>query len=999
MAEKADLVRSTLEREAWTASDWIDRFESDRRKLSRLDLASYFPEEGHPEFENIVAEILRAELEWRWSNGEWNGFSELVSELAWIVDRPAIISPLAFEDYRLALSHGQTRPREVYLEYSAVDSSCWDSWLDEAGNETGLVSTAKRPGATIAGDDSPSGSAGSGSSPGAAVAERFPKPPTQLGEFDLIAEIGSGAFSRVYIARQPALAQRLIVVKVTSRPFGESQRLARLQHGNIMPLYLAAQIRGYYVLGMPLLGATTLKDLLDFRLQQSGSGDRPLGADLIGACIAKRHQELSETVTDLPSLERRSGKIQRADQSRSGGVDVRAWNRQVLAVVQRLAEALDYSHLRGVQHRDIKPANILLGFDHQPLLLDFNLSHFDSPQERQRSSSIGGTLPYMSPEQLQAMLDGTTAIPDNSDVYSLGVVLYEALTGRLPHDFSTCRPNDIARAMQLRQQSVQDPQTFNPSISPAESAIVMKCLAVDPAKRYSSAAELETDIARHLNSQPLRFAANPSRRELFAKFRARNPRLCSLYSVLALTCCFLILAAWVAAQWHASVQAARAEQSYLQFVDTAHAAEAELYFADGGSRAEGQRLAAEAISIFAAAQAGGVGDFNDLYTRLDADRRATVSATSSYLSRLSQSNGLDGLTFNTSDSATGMERATEAYFSRRYRDAIALLDKELEINADRFAAWFLKGKCHFEQREYRDADRCYAMAAMLEPDSELTLVSRGICHYWMSEHEQAIAFFKAALEVAPDSFAANYNLALVHERQRNYDKALEQLERADRLKPGSTRVLMSRSRIARAAGDSRLAEETLREVLAAEPAEPEGWILRGLARVGKDPEGALGDFRRAAEWPETRFISHQNQAHVLSEILGRPQDAIEVLDILLAEFPEFQPALSGRAVLHARQGNREAALRDVNRLLAIAVTPQLHYQAACVYALLSAKHPELRRQALYHLSIASAPAYGSGVIATDKDLKNLHGEEQYQALLKGIMTTTELSRQKPETDQ
>src|SRR5439155_9925527 len=104
----------------------------------------------------------------------------------------------------------------------------------------------------------------------------------------------------------------------------------------------------------------------------------------------------------------------------------------ILWIVGRLAEGLAHAHDRGILHRDLKPANVLLTDDGQPMLLDFNLSEDCKLRGHAAAARVGGTLPYMSPEQLAAFSDRGRVVDARSDLYSLGLILYELLAGRSP---------------------------------------------------------------------------------------------------------------------------------------------------------------------------------------------------------------------------------------------------------------------------------------------------------------------------------------------------------------------------------------------------------------------------------------------------------------------------------------------------------------------------------------------------------------------------------------
>ena len=155
-----------------------------------------------------------------------------------------------------------------------------------------------------------------------------------------------------------------------------------------------------------------------------------------------------------------------------------------------------HAHARGIQHRDIKPANILLTLQNGPQLLDFNLAHAPHDAEQAEAALRGGTLPYMAPEQLEAFLDPDCwdAVGVGADLYSLGLVMYELLTGQAPEvpDPSLPLPRAIQAMRDLRAHARFAPRRLNPIIPHALEAITLRCLADSPADRYAGAGSWPT---------------------------------------------------------------------------------------------------------------------------------------------------------------------------------------------------------------------------------------------------------------------------------------------------------------------------------------------------------------------------------------------------------------------------------------------------------------------------------------------------------------------------
>ena len=209
----------------------------------------------------------------------------------------------------------------------------------------------------------------------------------------------------------------------------------------------------------------------------------------------------------------------------------------VLKVLSQLAAGLAHAHARGILHLDLKPANVLLPDGGEPMLLDFNLSFDTTTADREL---VGGTVPYMATEQLLDLRTrGRGQIDARTDLYSLGVMAFEMLTGSVPFPASSKDLIDMDGLIDQRRQQPPSVRELNPAVSPAIEAIIHKLLAPEPADRYQSANDLKTDIDRHLADLPLLVAREPSVRERLGKWHRRNPqsgrvspqRFCSAWSL------------------------------------------------------------------------------------------------------------------------------------------------------------------------------------------------------------------------------------------------------------------------------------------------------------------------------------------------------------------------------------------------------------------------------------------------------------------------------------
>ncbi len=246
----------------------------------------------------------------------------------------------------------------------------------------------------------------------------FPKVGEMLGGFRLVSELGRGALGRVFLATEPALADRPVVLKATPCDNFEHLSLARLQHTYIVPLYAVydSPERRLRVRCMPFLGGTTLERLLILLRDQPCS--RRMGQTLLQALDAVQSCYLwRPAVRELGAF----SESLRAQLARESYVEA------VCRIGASLADALAFAHERGLVHLDLKPSNILITADAQPMLLDFNLSQEPLPAGAVKLDRFGGTRGYMPPEQqaaFDAVGDGRPlpmAVDGRADIYALAL--------------------------------------------------------------------------------------------------------------------------------------------------------------------------------------------------------------------------------------------------------------------------------------------------------------------------------------------------------------------------------------------------------------------------------------------------------------------------------------------------------------------------------------------------------------------------------------------------
>jgi len=343
---------------------------------------------------------------------------------------------------------------------------------------------------------------------------------TKIGNYRIVRLLGEGGMGAVYEAEQDQ-PRRKVAIKVLKTAFASPELVRRFE-------------REFQTLGR--LHHPGIADIYEAGTADAGFGSQPFFA--------------MEIVYGLPLIAyANSEKLN---------------TRQRLALMIKICEAVEHAHQRGIIHRDLKPANILVNDLGQPKILDFGLARVtDGDMQMTRQTDMGqlvGTLAYMSPEQVMA---DPHALDTRSDVYALGVILYELLAGKLPYDVSRHMTEIVKTIQQVDPAKLS---SINRAYRGDIETIVAKALEKDKSRRYGSAAELAADIRRYLDDLPI--AAQPaSTTYQLQKFTRRNKALVVGAGVVLLTLVVgVVISTWQAVRARRAERRAQAETATAQAV-------------------------------------------------------------------------------------------------------------------------------------------------------------------------------------------------------------------------------------------------------------------------------------------------------------------------------------------------------------------------------------------------------------------------------------------------
>jgi eukaryotic-like serine/threonine-protein kinase len=538
--------------------------------------------------------------------------------------------------------------------------------------------------------------------------------------YKILKVLGLGGMGVVYKARQRGL-KRIVALKMIRSPGhhgpaelarfrSEAMAVADLQHPNIVQIYEVGEDQGHPFFSLEYVSGGSLANVI------SGTPRPP---------------------------------------------------REAALLLQLLANAMDYAHLRGIIHRDLKPANVLLTEAGEPKVSDFGLvKRLEDDAGQTQSGSILGTPSYMAPEQAEGK---NKEIGPRSDLYALGGILYEMMTGRPPFRAASV----LDTLQQVRTQEPIAPSQFQPKVPRDLETICLKCLQKDPAKRYATAAALGEDLRRFLAGESI-LARPVSRAESFWRWCRRNPRVASLSgSVAALFVVWAVTSTLLYRRALSGEQAARANAATA----SQNAALAQQNAEDARSKAQ------EALTSAATA-------------RQNAERASANEARARKQEQAAKAIAQDSIIQMIQLGEQVMRRLrakhdparAEAEWLRLRDDVLTILQKEMVPLAERIEAQGVSpfafatlhqrlgdllrklGQVEDARREYQQGYDRIARVAQDQPDNDVARANLGVMLVRLGE---------MALDQSGDAVRARYEFdrawniqeeISLHPRSGNYSK-------------------------------------------------------------------------------------------------------------------------------------------------------------------------------------------------------------------------------------
>lgn len=404
--------------------------------------------------------------------------------------------------------------------------------------------------------------------------DQFDSHPPQLdnlADYKIMRELGRGGMGIVYEAEQRSL-DRLVALKVLPSPATsdkellrrfqtEAQAAASLQHPNIVSVHGVGEDNGVHFIAMQLIDGVGLDEILqelkrfkngqEHNFKMDALSNPSQGVSLLNSPMSDANSSISEKLDSSRKIEGRSKTSQ--------------YHRNVARIGIQASNALAHAHDQGVIHRDIKPSNLMLDSNANLWVTDFGLAKLLDDGHQSLSANIVGTIRYMAPERFSGLADS------RSDVYSLGITLYEMLT----HTPAFPQQDRAHLIQHIHSSPPPKPRQIDPKIPKDLETIVLKSMAPESTKRYQTASQLSVDLNRFLEGRPI-YARRTSTFEQIWLWCNRNSLVAGMLGLVISSLMASTISLWVANR-HAKKNLDRATSAEQSAVDNEQISQRNLF--------------------------------------------------------------------------------------------------------------------------------------------------------------------------------------------------------------------------------------------------------------------------------------------------------------------------------------------------------------------------------------------------------------------------------------
>jgi tetratricopeptide (TPR) repeat protein/predicted Ser/Thr protein kinase len=669
--------------------------------------------------------------------------------------------------------------------------------------------------------------------------------PEQFGRYRILKRLGSGGMGSVYLAQDTQLDRKVALKvphfteddgpEILARFQREARAAATVQHPGICPVYDVGEINGTHYLAMAYIEGQSLKEM-----------------------VADGHA--------LPQ-------------------------RQAAELVCQLALALEEAHRRGIIHRDLKPTNVLLNQRGEPVILDFGLARRLNAESVRltRTGAVLGTPAYMPPEQVTGDLN---AVGPRSDIYSLGVILYELLTGRVPYEGPLA-----AIVGRLLIEEPTPPSKLRRDLDPRLEAACLKAMAKKPQDRFASMTEFAAALDGYIQATGGSGSSSGVRRP---PVRTPTPSAPSLQPGPGP----VRLPVGGAAAPRPSRPVPVPQPGWRE------AAPKEPL---GGG------FAGLIIALLIALLLGAVLVF-------------LIVRYAPTLFGAGRTNGTEGTEANAGQPTreaqggppggkappTKFDQGLDALRRNDFASAVVLFNAVLQADPRNAPALHKRGFAHMQQADYDQALADLNASLQLDPNQIEALNDRGVAFTDRAEYDNALADFDAALRIDSKYAPALANRGLVYGIKRDFERALAECREAVALDPKLSRAYSNRGYVHMQMGQFDLALRDADEAVRLDPKSARALRFRGLIHVArKDYDQAIAEYDKALQVDPKHVQAYhvRGGAYRAKKEYGR---ALEDFTEAIRLAPKYPQAYLARADTYRLMQEFDKALDDCTRAIALA---------------------------------------------------------------------------------